>query len=241
MSSAFWVKQKAVLADAFRVIVMDFRSHGYSSKTLQGHTVPQYARDVRAVLESLDISGATLVGWSMAGPVVLDYWRVYGDDRVSALGLVEMTPCPMSPESWNTHALKGYNVEGLNTAMIALQEDRAAYGQRFIGTMFRDGVGRPNDHEWMLREYLKTPTAQAVAIYSDYVMRDYTGVLGDITVPVLVANGRSEYLCFGPQTGRYVTDSLPKGRLVIYEGSGHMPFYESSDAFNKDLSSLARS
>ncbi|MEJ2587514.1 MAG: alpha/beta hydrolase [Deltaproteobacteria bacterium] len=240
MSSAFWVKQKAALSDAFTVIAVDLRAHGHSSKALQGHTVPQYARDVRAVLESLHITGATLAGWSMAGPVVLDYWRAYGDDRVSALALVEMTPFPLSPEPWNTHALKGHNMEGLNTAMISLQEDRVAYGRRFIGNMFHDGVGTPEDQEWMLKEYLKTPTAQAVAAYSDYVMRDYTGVLKDITVPVLVANGRSEYLCFGPKTGRYVADTLPKGRLVIYEGSGHMPFYETSEAFNKDLASLAR-
>lgn len=239
MSGAFWIKQKATLAETFTVVVMDLRAHGHSSKTLNGHTIPQYAQDVRLVMESLDLRDTSLVGWSMAGPVVLEYWRTYGDDRVSALGLVEMTPCPMSPEPWNTHALKGHNIEGLADAMTALQTDPGAFGRRFIKSMFHDGMGTPEEQKWMLREYLKTPTPQAMSIYSDYVMRDYTGVLEDISVPVLVANGRSDHLCFGPQTGGYVADTLPKGRLMIYEGSGHMPFYEASDAFNKDLAALA--
>jgi len=125
--------------------------------------------------------------------------------------------------------------------MMALQEDRMAYGRRFIGSMFHDGIGTPGDQEWMLKEHLKTPTPQAVAIYSDYVMRDYTGVLGQITVPVLVGNGRSEHLCFGPETGQYVADTIPRSCLRIYETSGHMPFYEAPDAFNHDLAALARS
>lgn len=73
MSGRFWDRQVEGLAPHFAVVTMDLRGHGNSSKVLHGHTVPQYARDVRAVIEALDLHGVTLVGWSLPGPVVLDH------------------------------------------------------------------------------------------------------------------------------------------------------------------------
>ena len=240
MSSAFWARQKEGLASNFKVVTMDLRAHGNSSKSLQGHTVPRYARDVRSVIDYLNLEGVVLAGWSLAGPVVLEYWKSYGADRVSALALVEMTPYPMSPGDWNTHSLKGHNFDALNEAMISLEEDRRAFGARFVDLMFKTGKGSKEEKDWMVREHLKTPTPAAIAVYSDYVMRDYTGVLGTITIPVLVANGDSEYLDFGPKTGQYVADSIPEGRLEIFENSGHMPFYEEANRFNKALGDLLK-
>jgi len=240
MSGEFWVRQKEGLADDFQVVVMDLRSHGNSSKILQGHTMPQYARDIRSVIAYLGLRETVLAGWSLGGPVVLEYWKTYGGRGISAMALVEMTPCAMSPEAWNTHSLRGHNFDGLNEAMLSLQEDRRAYGSRFIDIMFKQGEAPTEDRAWMLREHLKTPTPAAVAAYSDYVMRDYTTVLETISVPVLVANGDSTHMAFGPKTGRYVADAIPDGRLKLFENSGHLPFYEEADAFNKALADIAR-
>ena len=55
-SSKFWKANVPELAKEFRVVTIDQRGHGYSSKTLWGHTVPQYARDVRALIEHLPIT-----------------------------------------------------------------------------------------------------------------------------------------------------------------------------------------
>jgi non-heme chloroperoxidase len=50
-SSRFWQKNVPELANEFRVVTIDLRGHGNSAKTLTGHTVAQYARDVRQVIE----------------------------------------------------------------------------------------------------------------------------------------------------------------------------------------------
>jgi non-heme chloroperoxidase len=60
---------------------------------------------VRAVTEALHLNEVALIGWSLTGPVVLEYWKQFGSDRVKALGLVEMTPFAFSPEPWNSHGL----------------------------------------------------------------------------------------------------------------------------------------
>lgn len=58
-SSKFWVKNVEKLAKDFRVISVDLRGHGNSSKILSGHTISQYAQDVRTVIMHLD-SSATI-------------------------------------------------------------------------------------------------------------------------------------------------------------------------------------
>jgi len=45
---------------------MDPRSHGNSSKVLAGNSVAQQARDLRKVIEGLQLDRVTLVAWSMA-------------------------------------------------------------------------------------------------------------------------------------------------------------------------------
>lgn len=239
MSSRFWLRQMTGLSDRFRVVTMDLRAHGNSSKTLEGHTVATYSEDIQAVITALKLEKVSLVGWSLAGPVVLEYWRRFGDEKISSLGLVEMTPFPFSPENWNTHALKGYNFDGMQASFRALQEDRDGFGERFIHNMFQKGHASSEELDWMFYEHMKTPTAAAMAVYSDYVMGNYTGVLKGVSIPSLAIYGNSKHLCFGPETGRYVAEQMPECRLEILEQSGHMPFYEQPKDFNKILAALA--
>jgi non-heme chloroperoxidase len=235
MSGRFWSRQIEPLAREFNVVTVDLRGHGNSSKVLHGHTIVQYAEDLRRVVDSLHLQDVTLVGWSLAGPVLLEYWDRYGGQGVSALCLVEMTPFPFAHEKWNTHRLANYQLRGMNEALNNLQADRVGFGRQFIDSMFLAGKAPENDMKWMLTEHLATPTPIAVAIYSDYLMRDYSQSLHGISVPVLVANGNSSHICFGPETGRHVADTIPGGRLEIFEESGHMPFYEAPERFNDAL------
>lgn len=239
MSGRFWLHQMAGLSGRFQVVTMDLRGHGNSPKTLEGHTMPSYAEDIHGVISALNLKDVVLAGWSLAGPVVLEYWRRFGGEKLSALALVEMTPFPFSPEKWNTHALKGYNFNGMHASFRAMGEDRKGFGERFVHNMFKKGEAPGDVLDWMVDEYLKTPAHVAVAVYSDYVMRDCTDVLKDISVPGLAVFGDSHHLCFGSETGSFVADQMPRCRLEVLDDSGHMPFYEQPEEFNEILSDLA--
>ncbi len=240
MSGRFWRRQMAGLSDRFMVVTMDLRGHGNSSKILEGHTIRAYSKDVQAVITALNLRKVVLAGWSLGGPVVLEYWRRFGGEYVSALALVEMTPFPFSPGEWNTHALKGYNVDGMNASFGILQEEPAAFGERFINSMFKGGTAPSEDMAWMHPEYLKTPSPVTVAAYSDYLMGDCTDVLKHVSVPSLAIYGNSPHLCFGPKTGQYVADQIPRCRLEVFSESGHMPFYEEPERFNDVIAGLAQ-
>lgn len=235
MSSAFWRRQLA-LSEKHQIITVDLRGHGKSQSVLRGHSIPRYARDVREVIRALGLKMIMLMGWSMGGAVVLDYWQQFGNDHVAALSLVETAPAPMTCAPWNNHCCRDNDLDTMASDINALQADRHTYGSQFVNTMFLSGDAPPHALKWMLNEHLKTTAITAAAIYKDYIQRDYTPILPTITVPTLAIYGRSKNMCYGPSTGRYVAGSIPDSRFVILDKSGHLPFYEEAGLFNDELS-----
>ncbi|MEZ7195452.1 alpha/beta fold hydrolase [Pseudodesulfovibrio karagichevae] len=235
MSSLFWRRQTQ-LADACQVVTIDFRGHGRSQTTPRGHNVPRYALDVREVITALGLTRALLLGWSMGGSVALEYWQRFGPDRLAGLGLVETGPYPMSSAPWNVHKCHGHNEEAMREDLNAMKADRRGFAERFVNAMFLPGHAPEHALKWMVAEQLKAAPDTAAAIYEDYAQRDYTPVLPSVSLPALVLYGRSLHMCYGPSTGRFVAASLPDSRFVILDKSGHMPFYEQPEEFNRTVS-----
>lgn len=235
MSSNVWKKQVDALSGQYQVITMDSRGHGNSSKTLKNHEVPRYAKDIRVVIDHLKLKEVVLAGWSLAGPVVLSYWQQFGDDKIKALALVDMTPFPFSPEKWNTHGLKNYNYDGMNRTFKVFAEDRQKIGTGAVKKMFKNGEPSEEDLAWVVNEHLKTPTSIAIAIYSDYLMRDFTPVLKTITVPTIVFSANSPLFKQSIETGGWVSEQISNAKFVPFDDAGHFLFYEQSEKFNDAL------
>src|SRR6476469_11262045 len=83
MSRRYFERNLAALSERFHVINVDLRGHGESPSHDGGHTVAQYARDVRHLLRALGLEGAVLVGWSMGSLVVWDMIRQFGTDGLA--------------------------------------------------------------------------------------------------------------------------------------------------------------
>jgi non-heme chloroperoxidase len=239
-SSKFWQKNVPRLAEGFRVVTLDLRGHGNSSKTLSGHTIAQYGRDVGAVVEHLDLRGCTMLGWSLGGPVVLSYYEQFGKDgRVKALGLVDADPFPFSPADWNDHLLKNYNYDGMNATFLALASDPKKFANAFTCRMFKQ---KPSDSdvEWVVAELTKTPPWIAIAIYSDFVMSDYARILPSVKIPLVVFAGDSGVFPNGTAMGKSLAGMVPHGTFVPIEQCGHLLFYEQSQKFNSSLESFVK-
>jgi non-heme chloroperoxidase len=230
-TTRFWDRQAGPLSDRFRVVAVDPRAHGNSSKALHGHTIPRYAEDVRAVLLALDLRDTALVGWSFTGSVVLEYWKRYGDDRLRAIGLVDVSPFPFSPDDWNGHGLRGFNFDGMNATVRALEDDRGGFMDRFF-----PGAGvREEDRAWMAGEMAKTPAAAAAAIYSDFLMRDLYSALPTVSVPAIVWAAESPSRRDGIAMGSRLASRIPGARFAPFERGGHFLNWNEADAFNASV------
>ncbi len=240
-SSRFWQKNAPELAKEFRVITIDLRGHGNSSKILAGHTIDGYARDVRKIIEKLGLGDVTLVGWSLAGPVVLSYYRQFASDsRLKALGLIDATPFPFSPADWNSHSLKNYDVNGMHNAFKVYAADPLKFATTFTHNMFKEAKAPESDLNWMSAELIKILPWIALAVYSDYLMSDYTPVLPTIKIPVIVCAANSNVFQKGIEMGRSLAAQIPQAHFVPFEEAGHLLFYEQPAKFNKALADFVK-
>jgi pimeloyl-ACP methyl ester carboxylesterase len=240
-STKFWQRNVPELSKQFRVVTLDLRGHGNSSKILTGHTISQYASDVRALIEHLGLDDVTLAGWSLGGPVVLSYYEQFRDDsRLKALGLVDANPFPFNPADWNDHTLKNYNYEGMNATFREYMDDPRKFEAGRAAKMFKDGKVTDSDLEWVSAELNKTPVWIGVAAYSDYLMTDYAHVLPTLRIPVIVFASSSEGHKTGIEVGKSIAAQIPNSTFVRFEGAGHILFYEQPEKFNQALIDFIR-
>jgi non-heme chloroperoxidase len=239
-SSKFWQKNVCELANAFRVVTFDLRGHGNSSKTLTGHTIRQYARDVRQLIEHLGLQETVIVGWSLGGPVVLSYYEQYGrNSRLKAMGLLDTSPFPFDPADWNSHALRNYNYEGMLSTLAACTVDLRRFAVGFTTRMFKQTPSEA-DMDWVVAEMMKTPTWIAEAVYSDFVMSDHARSLPMIRLPVIVFAANSGVFHNGIAMGKVIANQVPDGTFVPFDDAGHILFYEQPQKFNAALKDFVK-
>jgi pimeloyl-ACP methyl ester carboxylesterase len=80
----YWGKQVEALQPHYRVIVMDSRGHGRSSRDTRPFGYDLMASDVIALMDFLNISKASIVGWSDGAIIGLDI-AMHHPDRISRL------------------------------------------------------------------------------------------------------------------------------------------------------------
>src|SRR6202049_5157116 len=93
LSADAWDGQMLFLVqNGFRVVAHDRRGHGRSSQACSGNDMNGYADDLAAVIETLDLKDATLVGHSTGGGEVARYMGRHGSKRVSKAVLIASVP-----------------------------------------------------------------------------------------------------------------------------------------------------
>src|SRR5262245_27156332 len=79
LNSDSWESQMLFLAsNGYRCIAHDRRGHGRSSQTWNGNEMNTYADDLAQLINTLDLHGATLIGFSTGGGEVARYIGRHG-------------------------------------------------------------------------------------------------------------------------------------------------------------------
>jgi len=106
LSGRSWEWQVPVLVDAgYRVVTYDRRGFGRSSRPWTGYDFDTFAADLRALVDHVDLTDATLVGFSMGGGEVARYLSTYGSQRVSQAVFAGAVPpyihkTAANPDGW---------------------------------------------------------------------------------------------------------------------------------------------
>src|SRR5437868_1130550 len=125
LSADAWDPQMLFLAEkGYRVIAHDRRGHGRSSQPWNGNEMDTYADDLAALMEALDVRGATLVGHSTGGGEVTRYIGRHGSSRITQAVLVSAVP-PLMLKTPNNPG--GLPISAFDEIRAGVRADRSQF------------------------------------------------------------------------------------------------------------------
>lgn len=227
LSLGWWRRQVPVLGRRFRVVAADTRGNGRSDKTPWGHRMARYAMDVREIIESLDLHGVTLVGWSIGARTVLSYIELFRDYRLKGAVLVDEVPSNEvhdPPDDPPDHEADPPEPEAGPPPADETERRRRQFRSMFVSYDVTD-----EELDKLLEESRDNTPAQGVTLGPDYRAQDWRPLLPSIDLPVLITTGGKS----GAFPGcKYMFEHIPGARMEVFERSGHVLFYEEPDRFN---------
>jgi pimeloyl-ACP methyl ester carboxylesterase len=237
LSSRMWEAQVGPLVDAgHRVISYDRRGFGWSSQPSDGYDYDTLAADLHALLEHLDVIGATLVGFSMGGGEVARHLTTYGADRVTravfaAAAVPYLLKTRDNPEGVLDDA-------GIVQMQDALESDRLASLEGFFQVWFG------GDRTDLATAAQRDDAMQIAALAFPKAMRDCLGAvartdfradLPKVTVPTLIIHGDADLNVPMKVSAVRAHDAIAGSELVVIEGAPHGVTVTHAEEFNRAL------
>jgi pimeloyl-ACP methyl ester carboxylesterase len=222
LNRTMWDPQVTALVGECRCIPIDFRGFG-DSKPSPPYSVDQYADDVVAVLDTLQIEQAVIVGLSLGGYVAFAFWRRHRD-RVRAFVLADTRA--VSDSSDNIARRRALIELAETQGAVAIANAQIA---GLVGKTTRDK--RPDIYDSVHRLIAEAPVDGIVGALEAMIARpDSTPTLSEIDVPTLIVVG-SEDVVTPPRDARVLHAAIPGSRMEILQQAGHLSNLERPAAF----------
>lgn len=230
-----WRKQfDADLADEFRLVSFDSRGHGASEKPRDAYGDSRlWADDVRAIITDLDLDDVVLVGWSYGGLTVLDYVEHYGTDRLAGINLIGAIASIGTDEA--TDRLGSGYIELVSGFVSTDVEESVRTMERFVDLCVYDDLS-PEDRYYMLGYNVAVPPHVRDSLRAR--TEAHESELEDLDVPVLLTHGQSDAVIL-PKASEEYAELIDDVAVSRYPETGHSPFWERADRFNRELSAFA--
>lgn len=211
---AFWLPMAEHLADHYRLTLVDLRGHGRSEPGAGTITMSRLAEDLHAVLRVSGIERAALVGCSIGGYLIYEYWRRFPEE-IAALVPVCGKPQPDSPASR----------EKRKERMRSAREPGGL--QRFFDSMAAMTIGetakrRKPEIFAAARVMMEgMPLETVVAVQQGLMERpDSVLILDTITVPVCAIAG-GEDQANPVEEMHALPEHIPQAEFHLLEDAGH--------------------
>jgi non-heme chloroperoxidase len=235
-----WERQESVLlAHGYRVIAYDRRGFGRSSRPTTGYDYDTFARDLKALIDHLDVSNVVLVGFSMGTGEVTRYLATFGSGRVRKAALIGVIPPFLLQTDDNPEGVDGSAFEGIKGAIAG---DRYAFFEQFLNNFNNvDVLGgtRISDRAWQASFNVaagSSPFASYAVV--DTWLTDFRADLPKIDVPVLVVHGTADRILPFESTAARLPALIADCTLVSIEGGPHNVVWTHSEEVNEALLSF---
>jgi non-heme chloroperoxidase len=232
-----WEKQEHVLLQAgYRVITYDRRGFGQSSKPAVGYDYDTFADDLNSVLECLELTQCTLVGFAMGTGEVTRYLGTYGSARIRKAVLMGAIPPFLLKTEDNPDGVEQAVFDDIKAAIIA---DRPAYFKKFLDNLYNFDVlagTRVSEQAWQ-NSFNVAVTASAHAAYAcvDTWLTDFRDDLSRIDVPVLLIHGDADRILPYRNTSQRLPGLIADLTVVTVDGGPHNIAWTHPEVVNPAL------
>ena len=214
-----WVPLLPYLDQSRRIIVVDIRGHGKSSKPECCYTRFDFAYDIKLLLDAKKIGKADIVGHSL-GSIITQTFAELWPERTNRVVLISSTggPRPGSPPkppkfdyAAQIRALKE-PIEPDSPFMIAWWDSPTPVDADFIRRQRKDAAGIP------LRVWL-------AVLDQGLAGENLQATLPRLVAPTLLIWGAEDPI-MEEEVRQTLRAALPKAEVKIFDHLGHNPFWE---------------
>jgi pimeloyl-ACP methyl ester carboxylesterase len=220
---AGWGCLPDLLAERFRVVLLDNRGVGESDVPAGPYAVAQMADDVVAVLDDAEIERTNLFGVSLGGYIAQELALAH-PERVEKLILVSTAPGgpnahPM-PQSTQDVFARYPTMEREAGLRMFVENSLGARGVRELPDLVEEILRYRLGHAPTVDAWLAQATAGAAF--------DAFDRLGAIGVPTLVIAGGAD-IVVDPRNAGLLGELIPNARVEIVPDRGHLLVWEDSE------------
>lgn len=244
LCSDSWESQMLFLAErGYRCIAHDRRGHGRSSQPWNGNDMDTYADDLAKLIETLDLKGATLVGFSTGGAEVARYVGRHGTQRVAKLALIGSVTPLMLQTPKNPGGLPKSKFDEIRANSLANRSQ--FYRDLASGPFFgfnREGA-KPSqgliDSFWA--QGMQSGHKNAYDCIAAFSETDCTEDLKKFDKPTLVIHGDDDQMVPIDASARAAVKLIKNAKLIEYPGGPHGLGDTHKDRLNADLLAFLKS
>jgi 3-oxoadipate enol-lactonase len=214
----FWQPVAESLTTRYRVVLPDLRGHGDSGVGDGPATMEKHAADIARVMDDAEVGRAFMVGVSIGGYVLFEFWRRYCG-RVSALSLCNTKATADSGEA---------RAGRLQAAADILERGTEPFFEsmvpRLLGKTTRET--RPDLVKGALRMMRKMSPEDVAQVQRGMAERpDSVDTLKTINVPTMLVTGDEDILT-GVNDAELMRQHITGSQLRVIAKAGHYSPWE---------------
>ncbi len=205
-----WTRTAQALEDAFDIIMVDARGHGYSDKPENGYRSTDHAADIAGLIDALDLSQPALIGHSMGAATVAQLAAHY--PQLTSRIVLEDPPWRETTAMPTNRGTQMQELVAMYQRMT--REEIAEYGRGNNPTW--------DDEELWLWSLGKTLVSPHVVRDTSRLLTDWHTVVPKISCPtLLVTADPAKGGIVTPETAADLADNYPNIKVAYIDGAGH--------------------
>jgi len=224
LNADMWRDQLERVPRGWRYLAPDLRGFGPSrSETLGPLTMTDYAADVSALLDALELERAWVGGLSMGGYVSFEVFRRM-PERLYGLLLADTRPQADTPEGRQSRRA---------TSELVLTKGLGALADQMLPKLLGATTRRERNVAPAVRRIIEANTVSGVdaAIHAMMTRPDSSADLTRLAFPTLIIVGGEDELT-PPAESEFMHREIRRSQLVSLPGAGHLSNLEVPALFS---------